>query len=135
MIHYVLQIIAKSLPNFPYLWVCGNSSPNWIQIQKEILQVALTVMKVFETGCSHRHMCTRAFHSGSIRTESINDMFKKKSERSRVIKVWSIARIVFNSSIIKASLKCHPLFTSSIKCLTSMVWFFFSFFFFKLKRC
>lgn len=48
---------------------------------------------------------------------------KKVGKRSRVIKVWNPARVVFNSSIIKVSLKCHPLFTSSIKCLTSMMWF------------
>lgn len=48
---------------------------------------------------------------------------QKKLVRSRVIKVWSLAGVVFNSSIIEASLTCHPLFTSSIKCLTSMMWF------------
>lgn len=56
-------------------------------------------------------------------TEATPDFFTKKLMRSRVIKVWSLAGVVFNSSIIKASLTCHPLFTSSIKCLTSMMWF------------
>lgn len=79
---------------------------------------------VFETGCSKCVLCAfKGVRSGSNCTESITDLFKFFWERSRVIKVWSLARVVFNSSIIKASLKCHPLFTSSIKCLTSMMWF------------
>lgn len=128
-IHFVFpNYLQKSLPNYTHLWLFGNSTPPPPPQLDTIKQkVAQTVIKVFETRRSKCVICAfKSVRSGSnTRTESINDLFKKKKktlERSRVIKVWSIVRVVFNSSIIGASLKCHPLFTSSIKCLTSMMW-------------
>lgn len=97
----------------------------WHQFWKRSYKfTGYAVVKVFDTGGFRCFLCAfKGASNGSNCTGSINGLFKKTLERSRVIKVGSLARVVFNSSIIKASLKCHPLFISSIKCLTSMMWF------------
>lgn len=102
-------------------------------------QVAWTLLEA--TGCSEgRHV--RVSSGASNRAGIIKWLIPRKApQRSRVLKVGRVSQTRRDyGSIIASSLKCRPLFISSIKCLASVMWYlilwslFFSFFFFSRNQ-